>query len=101
MGREVAWFSDFHKRNSTASISFSSGDLQLIQRYSLIHGSCSNFTNYPNTVLYNYFFALNQESSITISCHVDQSFFVVHDTDMTSLVFHEMCPNLGCLHVSS
>lgn len=43
----------------------------------------------------------NPGSNITFSYHVDQSFFVVHDTDMTCLVFHEMCSNLGFLVVSS
>lgn len=34
------------------------------------------------------------------SCHVDQSFLMVHGPDMTGLMFNDMCPNLGFLIVS-
>ena len=54
LGREVVWFSDFHKGNLTVSFSFSSGDLTLIQCYHLIHGSCSTLKKYPKAILYSF-----------------------------------------------
>ena len=53
LGREVVWFSNFHKGNLTLSFSFSSGDLTLIQCYHLIHSLCSNLKKYPYAILYS------------------------------------------------